>query len=116
MAPVTLLVIGAGSRGRAYARHAGAHPERARVVGVADPRAFHRERLAQEHEVPPEQVYEDWTQAAAGARLADAVVIATPDALHVEPAEAFAAAGYHMLLEKPMAPTEEGCRRIVRAV
>ena len=36
--------------------------------------------------------------------------------MHVEPAEAFAAKGYHLLLEKPMAPDEEGCRRIHQAV
>ena len=36
--------------------------------------------------------------------------------MHVEPAEAFAAAGHHILLEKPMAPDEAGCRRIVAAV
>jgi predicted dehydrogenase len=36
--------------------------------------------------------------------------------MHVEPAEAFAALGYHILLEKPLAPDEAGCRRIVAAV
>ncbi|MFD0854603.1 Gfo/Idh/MocA family protein, partial [Actinomadura adrarensis] len=49
-------------------------------------------------------------------RLADAVIIATPDALHVEPAVAAAELGYHILLEKPMAPTAEGCALIVDAV
>ena len=36
--------------------------------------------------------------------------------MHAEPAEAFAALGYHIMLEKPMAPDEAGCRRIVAAV
>ena len=44
------------------------------------------------------------------------LLICTQDRTHVEPAEAFAAAGYHILLEKPMAPDEAGCRRIVAAV
>jgi predicted dehydrogenase len=34
----------------------------------------------------------------------------------VEPAEAFAAQGYAMLLEKPMAPDAAGCKRIIAAV
>ena len=48
-------------------------------------------------------------------RLADAVVIATLDRDHAEPAKAFADLGYHILLEKPMATTEAECRQIVRA-
>jgi predicted dehydrogenase len=44
------------------------------------------------------------------------VLICTQDAMHVEPAIAFAELGYHVLLEKPMATTEADCRRIVAAV
>ena len=36
--------------------------------------------------------------------------------MHTEPAIALAGKGYAMLLEKPMAPTEEECVRIVEAV
>ena len=38
MPPITLLVIGAGQRGQCYADYARLHPDRARVVGVAEPR------------------------------------------------------------------------------
>ena len=38
------------------------------------------------------------------------------DAMHEIPAIRSAELGYHILLEKPMAPTEEACRRIVDAV
>ncbi|MEW6751752.1 MAG: Gfo/Idh/MocA family oxidoreductase [Candidatus Latescibacterota bacterium] len=113
---VTLLIVGAGSRGTGYAAYAHQHPDRARVVGVAEPRPFYRERLERTHQIPADHVFADWRQAAERPRFADAVVIATQDAMHVEPAETFAARGYHMLLEKPMAPDEEGCRRIHRAV
>lgn len=110
------LIVGAGSRGTAYGEFALIHPEQARVVGVAEPRAFYRERMAQRHQIPPEFVLSDWRQLAALPRCADAVVIATPDALHLEPALAFAQKGYAILLEKPMAPDAESCRRIVDAV
>jgi predicted dehydrogenase len=43
------------------------------------------------------------------------VIIATPDALHLEPAVAFAQRGYNMLLEKPLAPDPESCQRIANA-
>jgi predicted dehydrogenase len=48
--------------------------------------------------------------------MADAVIIATQDADHVAPAIAAAEKGYDILLEKPMATTEQGCREIVAAV
>jgi predicted dehydrogenase len=44
------------------------------------------------------------------------MIITTPDALHAEPAIAFAKHGYHLLLEKPMSPNEIDCRQIVAAV
>lgn len=116
MAPVTLAVIGAGSRGSGYARFATQHPDLARVVAVAEPRAAWRQRLATQHEIPPEQVFTDWQDAAAADKLADAVLICTQDAMHVAPAVAFARAGYHILLEKPMATSADGCRQIVAAV
>lgn len=114
--PVTLLIVGAGGRGSTYARFAEAFPERCRVVGVAEPRDAHRERLVQTHAIPADQVFTDWKQAAARPQFADAVIIATQDQMHVDPAVAFADRGYAMLLEKPMAPDAAGCRTIVDAV
>jgi predicted dehydrogenase len=61
-------------------------------------------------------VWADWRDVAALPRLADGIVLATQDTLHVEPAVAFAGLGYHILLEKPMAPNEADCRRIAEAV
>jgi predicted dehydrogenase len=116
MPPITLLVIGGGGRGHAYSAIAAKMNGRARVVGVAEPRDFHRERMVREHAIPPANVFTDWRDAAARKKFADAVLICTQDAMHTEPAIAFAKLGYHMLLEKPMAPTAAECRRIVSAV
>ncbi len=115
MNPVKLLIIGAGGRGGGYATYAAEHPDLAKVVGVAEPRDFYRNRLVEIHSIPSGNVFTDWRQAAERERLADAVIIATQDAMHVGPAVAFAAKGYHMLLEKPMATNEGDCRRIVSA-
>jgi len=116
MKQVSVLIIGAGSRGNVYADLAAGMPERAKVVGVAEPREDFRSLFLSKHPVEPQQVFTDWRQAAERPRFADAVVIATQDAMHVEPAVAFAEKGYHVLLEKPMAPNEADCRRIVQAV
>ncbi|MDP6117450.1 MAG: Gfo/Idh/MocA family oxidoreductase, partial [Planctomycetota bacterium] len=116
MNPVTILIIGAGSRGGAYSSFAEKFPDEAKVVGVAEPRDWYREDLAKRHGIPTENSFTDWKEAAQRERFADAVVVATQDAMHVAPAVAFAQKGYHMLLEKPMAPDAEGCRSIVEAV
>jgi len=115
MPPVTLLVIGAGQRGQCYADYARLHPDQARVAGVAEPRDAYRARLAQTHQVPLGSVAADWRDLLRPG-LADAVIIATPDALHTEPAIAFAGLGYDILLEKPMARTARECEQIVQAV
>jgi predicted dehydrogenase len=100
MGGVTVAVVGAGSRGTRYARWVAAHPDRARVVAVAEPRADRRRLFAEEHGLDPGAVHADWRELAGRGRVADAVVIATPDGDHVESAEAFAALGHHLLLEK----------------
>ena len=116
--PVTLAVVGAGSRGAVYASFARAQPDRARVVAVAEPRHDRRRALLAAHglEDSAPSAFERWEQLVDGPRLADVAVIATQDRDHVAAAEALAAAGYHLLLEKPMAVDADGCRRIVAAV
>ena len=115
MFPVKLLIIGAGGRGSGYARYAQEFPDRATVVGVAEPRDHYRQRLAELHRIPEKNVLADWHEAAKRRRFADAVILCTQDAMHADPAVAFARKGYHVLLEKPMAPNAKDCRRIVRA-
>lgn len=113
---VTLAIIGAGNRGSTYAAFARGHPDRARVVAVAEPRTFQREQMQSLYGLPAENVFSDWRELAQKPRLADAAVVATQDAQHVEPAITFATLGYHLLLEKPMAPTLADCERIIEAV
>ena len=110
------IIIGAGDRGAAYASFADAHPDRFRVVGVADPRLEYRTALASRYQIPDEHVFSDWADALDRARFADIAIIATPDSLHAAPAIRAAELGYQILLEKPMATTEADCVAIVEAV
>ncbi|MFK7961302.1 MAG: Gfo/Idh/MocA family protein [Phycisphaerales bacterium] len=66
--------------------------------------------------------YPDWramleveTARPAGDRI-DFVSIVTPNHAHYEPARAFAAAGIHVVLDKPMVPTREEAAELVRTV
>lgn len=114
--PVTLVLVGAGNRGASvYGDYALRHPREARVVALADPDTAKRERVAAAHGVPAERAYRDWSALLAAGRLADAAVIATPDALHPAAVKAALAAGYEVLLEKPIAPDLAGVLDVVAA-
>ncbi|WP_344494846.1 Gfo/Idh/MocA family oxidoreductase [Nonomuraea monospora] len=112
MSQVGLALVGAGDRGTRYTRYA-TMGGRARLAAVAEPDVRRRNAMLAEH--PGALGFDSWQELAARPRIADAVVIATLDAQHVEPAVRFAELGYHILLEKPMAIRLEDCLRIVEA-
>lgn len=116
MKQVKLIIAGAGSRGQTYSQYALKYPEKAKVIGVADPRDSHRNKMAEDHQIPKENIFLDWKDMAAKERFADAVIISTQDNMHTQPAIAFAKQGYDILLEKPMAQTAEECQQITDAV
>ena len=114
--PITLAIIGAGSRGgQTYGKYCLEHPEDVRVVAVADPREYNRNKTAEQHDIPPENVFSDWKELLSRPKLADAVIISTIETMHKEPAIKAAELGYHILLEKPMAPDVDSCKAIVEA-
>lgn len=116
MEKVKLFIAGAGNRGFAYAGYALKNPGLLEIVGVAEPRDDYRNLFVEKYNIKKEFVFKTWQEAAQRPKFADAVIIATQDKQHVEPTEAFAARGYHILLEKPMAESLENCRRIYNAV
>ena len=114
--PVTLAIVGAGKRGEAYAAYASEHPDLSKVVAVAEPRQFQRERMAQVHSIPPVNCFDSWEDLACVPRLADAVLICTQDQMHLQPVLALAPKGYAILLEKPMSTNLAECEQIVQCV
>ncbi|KAM3921675.1 scyllo-inositol 2-dehydrogenase (NAD(+))-like isoform 3-T3 [Leptodactylus fuscus] len=112
---ITVLMVGAGSRGMCYTYYAVNFPKRLKIVGVADPLSPAKETIKMMHRIDEDKYFDDWREAAKLEKFADAVIIATPDKLHKDPAIAFAKKGYHILLEKPMAVTPEDCCEIVNA-
>jgi predicted dehydrogenase len=105
-----LVLVGAGQRGVGYARRAVATGA-GRIVAVAEPSPARRERFAAEFGAA---AFADWREI--DRRLADAAIVATQDRDHEGPAVHLAGLGYHLLLEKPMAPEEESATRIASAV
>lgn len=111
--PVTVILIGAGHRGSIYADYALKNPREMNVVALADPNPYRAQKMAALHEIIPAYCFNSWEEIFKREKFADAVIIATPDQLHTAPCLAALEAGYDVLLEKPIAPTEEECRQIL---
>ena len=112
--PVTAILIGAGHRGMIYADYATQNPDELTIVAVADPDIPRRAKAKQVFELKKKYCFSDWKEVFAKPKFADAVIIATSDYLHTQPCLAALEAGYDVLLEKPIAPTEEECRLIMQ--
>lgn len=110
--PVTFLVLGAGNRGSVYAGYAKKYPDCMKIVGVADKNQLRLKSMAEDHDVPEENRFTDWKEALNKTKFADAVIISLPDNLHYDPCMKALSMGYHILLEKPIAPTEKECTDI----
>ena len=114
MEPVSILLLGAGSRGKdTYAEYARQNPSMLKVAAVAEPDAVKREKIQNEHHIPSEFVYQSWEEAfACLPPHLDGVIIATMDQMHREPIIAAMKQNLHILCEKPIVPTPEECREI----
>ena len=115
MKKLTAVVAGFGGRGAIYSSYAMDHPEELEIVGVADPNPIRRETAKQRHHIPDEHLYLTWEDLAAQPKMADFAIVSTQDNMHCAPALALIEKGYHLLLEKPMAPTPQECRAITEA-
>jgi predicted dehydrogenase len=112
--PIHAVLIGAGQRGaEAFAPYALDNPDRLRFVAVAEPDPIRRAAFAAQHQIPEQSQFESWQALLSKPSMAQAALVCTPDRDHFGPAMAALQAGYHVLLEKPMAPTQEECRRLV---
>jgi predicted dehydrogenase len=114
--PVTLAIIGAGKRGEAYAEYAALHPELAQVVAIAEPRELLRDRMARAFHVKPENCFASYDELSRRPKLADAALICTQDRMHADAIEKIAPLGYSILLEKPMSPDVEECKKIISCI
>lgn len=101
------------------------NPHLCKVVAIAEPRPKTQKHFADLHGVEQALVFSSWEDLIAASaeriqgtreRLADAVIIAVQDNMHLDVTLALAKQGYHILCEKPMATSVEDCVRMERAV
>lgn len=110
---LTVAVAGCGSRGQdTYAKLLMRMNDRVRIVAAAD---VDLEKLAGMRRLcglTEAQCYASAEEMLAEARLADLMLICTPDRCHYAQAKAALLKDYHLLLEKPIAPEAAQCRQL----
>jgi len=112
---VTVAILGAGNRGReAYGKYILEHPGDIKVVAIAELDKEKRKIFAKEHNIAEEYQFDSWEQLLDQEKLADGIIIASPDNMHVKPAIGSIEKGYKILLEKPIAPNLEDTLKIAR--
>jgi predicted dehydrogenase len=107
---LSVAVVGAGFMGERWARALHEHPA-ARVAVIGDVDAARGRALAERVGASHVAGASD----AASAAGVDAVVVCTPEHLHVEPATAAIAAGRPVAVEKPLAHTTAAADELVAA-
>ncbi|MCA9117913.1 MAG: Gfo/Idh/MocA family oxidoreductase [Planctomycetaceae bacterium] len=109
MQTVRIGVIGSGFMGLTYSEAIAGHAENCRLAGIAG--GSRAAALASDYNVPCELTPE----ALLAREDVDAVVLATPDQFRKDLTLLAAAAGKHVLAEKPMAPTVAECDEMIAA-
>lgn len=104
----TCIIVGAGGRGKDSYSPYIKKTEIMKIVGVAEPDGKKREQFRRDYDIVDNMCFCDYKDLFKKGKLADAVIICTQDRMHIEPAKMAADCGYHILLEKPIAPTLEG--------
>ncbi len=81
-------------------------------MAAVDPNPDRLRRFGETHGIPDERRFQSVEALWASDRFADACIIAGPDRMHERAAVAALEAGYHTLVEKPMATSLDGARAI----
>ncbi|NLN70725.1 MAG: Gfo/Idh/MocA family oxidoreductase [Chloroflexi bacterium] len=110
MKTLNIGVIGLGEIGQKHCQ-ALAGIRSAKIVAVSDINEDVLNKTAQQYQATPYQDYKDLLKHTG----IEAVVVATPDDFHRDPCVAAAKAGIHILVEKPIATTEEDAQAIIDA-
>jgi predicted dehydrogenase len=106
-------IVGCGMIARFHARAIAEIPD-ARVAALVSRNSANGHKLLEETGTPPCPVFASVGEALRAPGV-DAVVITTPSGAHLEPAAAAAAAGKHVVVEKPLEITGGRCQRIIDA-
>jgi glucose-fructose oxidoreductase len=112
--PVRYAVVGLGYIAQNAVLPAFKHAERTKLAALVSDDPEKRKKLGKKYKTPAFG-YDEFETALVQENI-DAVYIALPNSMHAEYTVRAAQASKHVLCEKPMAVTEEECRRMTEAV
>ncbi|MEO5769131.1 MAG: Gfo/Idh/MocA family oxidoreductase [Polyangia bacterium] len=112
--PVRFAVVGQGHFAQSAVLPAFDTVDNCELVALFSDDVTKLEKLKQEYEVEYALGYEQYDEFLRS-RAVDAVYIALPNDMHCEYTVRAAAAGMHVLCEKPMAVSSEECERMIAA-
>ena len=111
--PLTIAVAGCGSRGQdTYSKILMGMKDKAVIVAAADIDPEKLEGMRRLTANPDLALFASAEDMLEAPRLADVMLICTPDRCHYAQAKAALQKGYDLLLEKPISPTARECEEI----
>jgi predicted dehydrogenase len=113
MKPVNVAIIGAGARAIAFCDYIAGNPQQASLKAIVDVN-IEKAKALNEHYKFGAAVQESFSEAILRDDI-EAIMVSTPDYLHVGPACEAIKARKHVYLEKPLATTLEDCDKIAAA-
>ena len=116
MVATRAVLVGLGHRTACYASYANQSDDELKIVAIADPDPIRRKAFQDKWELPIDACFEDAESLAKAAPVAEVAINGTMDEIHVDTTIPLLEAGYHVLLEKPIAPNKEELQRLSDAV
>lgn len=113
--PLSIAAIGAGNRMRTYMRYVKDNPQAAKLSAICEPNDLRRNLMAEQMNVPANHCFADYHNFFNSNITVDAVIICTPENIHLEPSLLAINKGFHILTEKPVARTYSECIQIADA-
>lgn len=111
---ITIAVAGLGSRGNAYSYALDNLGDRVKIVACADILPDRVERYGDRYSIPQELRFSSAEEMLKTEKVADVLIVATPDRCHYRHAMAGLDLGYDILLEKPVSPVLSECFDIAK--
>ena len=101
------VIVGYGNRGQIYADYSLDEPAEFGVAAIVDPNDFKLQEAKKRYGLSDDCLFHNFDEFVASGLSCDFVVNATMDQYHYETAMKILNAGYDMLMEKPIVPSEE---------